>query len=220
MNFLDLLGSSLCFLIAFWGRLHSCSYLVFIPSVFSLSPFWTPSLSDCFSVEDFRWILPLCKLGMFSELPHLACVFHFLWIWGSQSVVWHSWGCTVVAENFSRACMVCWVTLLSLGSSHGQAWLAFVHHCGHSLLAARMCLLGCSAVVGPFLRSGGAEWYGMWLRHSPAVGQGFPWCSVAAECLLWACGASQCAQLICCQGWVGLASLLCGRKLLRGGGQD
>ena len=116
--------------------------------------------------------------------------------------------------------MACWVTLLSLGSSHGQAWLAFVHHCGHSLLAARMCLLGCSAVVGPFLRSGGAEWYGKWWRHSPAVGQGFPRCSVAAECLLWACGAFQCAQLISCQGWVGLASLLCGRKLLPEGGQD
>ena len=116
--------------------------------------------------------------------------------------------------------MVCWVTLLSLGSSHGQAWLAFVHHCGHSLLAARMCLLGCSAVVGPFLRSGGAEWYRMWLRHSPAVGQGFPWCSVAAECLLWACGAFQCAQLISCQGWVGLASLLCGTKLLPEGAQN
>ena len=67
MNVLVFLGSSLYFLVPFWGCLHYCSYLLLIPSVLSLS------LLNSRSVKLQRSVSLLTSLGEFS------CWFNWVW---------------------------------------------------------------------------------------------------------------------------------------------
>ena len=120
---------------------------------------------------------------MVAELLDLACVFPFLWIWGSQTVDWHSRG---VPEQQGASCG--WtglgsagqVTLLLQGTSCGQMGL-FGAHCGSGMLPE----CGWTFLDMPLWWGTSSQWTSQTKCTSvlPKGGRCWPGHAIVAECI-------------------------------------